>query len=73
MAQVNCRVPKASGKKIITPVDKPRLDVKWCPACQKLKPLKEFYKNSYRSDGYASECAKCQQQYHADWKRGRKP
>jgi hypothetical protein len=33
---------------------------KWCPQCQKDRPVEAFNKNQARSDGLASMCRECQ-------------
>ena len=32
---------------------------KTCPICDRLKPMKEYYKRSDRPDGYHSQCKEC--------------
>jgi hypothetical protein len=33
--------------------------VKWCGACGKNKPIKEFYSNISKPNGLSSECRSC--------------
>ena len=45
--------------------NKQNCDIKFCPRCEKSKPIDDFYKRSNRGD-YGGYCKNCSNQYHAE-------
>lgn len=40
---------------------------KYCPNCNKTKPISEFNKNKYKSDGLQGWCRKCQRSHYKNY------
>ena len=46
---------------------KPKIKTKHCPNCNKTKPISEFNKNKYKSDGLQGWCRKCQRSHYKNY------
>jgi len=48
------------------------LSEKKCPICKKIKPIKEFYKDAQRGDGYYTKCKSCHNKMVRNWQANNK-
>ena len=39
----------------------------WCFLCQQYKPIKEFYKDKYKSSGFGGICKSCHTNYQREY------